>query len=547
MSIFRSHVLISIDANTLLAGAKEVEETLIRVLKERDLDKEIGVIETGPLGIIGKGVVMVVYPEGIYYGNVKPEDVTELVEEHFVKGRPLKRLMLENVSIPSFVKKEDIGLTKKQVRIVLKNSGVINPESIEEYIASDGFEALSKALTEMTPEDVIKEIKESGLRGRGGAGFPTGLKWEFTFKAPGDEKYIVCNADEGEPGTFKDRLILEGDPYRIVEAMTIAGYAIGAKKGYIYIRGEYKLSIERMLKAISTAREYGLLGDNVLGTDFSFDIEVRKGAGAYICGEETALIESLEGKRGVPRIKPPYPVSQGLRNKPTVVNNVETLANVPEIIKNGAQWFKKFGTEKCPGTKVYTILGDVVNAGLIEVEMGTPLRDIVFQYGGGIKEGKKFKCALVGGAAGAFLGEEMLDVKMDFENLKEYKAVLGSGAILVMNETACIVDMLKSILRFFKHESCGRCTPCRVGTKRLVEIIERFAVLEGSEEDINEMLNISMIMKETSFCPLGQSVYLPVTSAIRYFKDEFILHFKDKYCISGRCKAKEKSYVGGEV
>jgi len=503
-----------------------VEEALIRELKQRGLDKEIAVIETGPLGIIGKGVVMVVYPEGIYYGNVKLEDVPELVEEHFIKGRPLKRLMIEGVS----------GLTRRQVRIVLRNSGVINPESIEEYIANGGFEGLSKALSEMTPEDVIKEIKESGLRGRGGAGFPAGLKWEFTYKIPSDEKYVVCNADEGEPGTFKDRLILEGDPFRIVEAMTIAGYAVGAKKGYIYIRGEYKLSIERMQKAINTAREYGLLGENILGTNFSFDIEVRKGAGAYICGEETALIESLEGKRGIPRIKPPYPVSQGLRNKPTVVNNVETLANVPDIIRNGAKWFRQFGTEKCPGTKVYTILGDVVNAGLIEVEMGTPLRDIIFQYGGGIKNGGKFKCALVGGAAGAFLGEEMLDVKMDFENLKEYKAVLGSGAILVMSDGACIVDMLKSILRFFKHESCGRCTPCRVGTKRLVEIIERFASLEGTEEDLDEMVNISLVMKDTSFCPLGQSVYLPVSSAVKYFREEFVSHFKDKYCVSGRCK-----------
>jgi NADH:ubiquinone oxidoreductase subunit F (NADH-binding)/(2Fe-2S) ferredoxin len=538
MSIVRSHVLISIDANTLLAGAKAVEEALINELRRRGIDKEVGVIETGPLGIIGKGVVMVVYPEGVYYGNVKLEDIPELVEEHFIKGRPLKRLMIENIITPSVVVKEEVGLTKRQVRIVLKNSGVINPESIEEYIASDGFDGLTKAIFEMKPEDVIKVVKDSGLRGRGGAGFPTGLKWEFTYKIPSDEKYVICNADEGEPGTFKDRLILEGDPYRIVEAMTIAGYAVGAKKGYIYIRGEYKLSIDHMQKAIQTAKEYGLLGDNILGSNFSFDIEVRKGAGAYICGEETALIESLEGKRGVPRIKPPYPVSQGLRNKPTVVNNVETLANIPDIVRNGAEWFRQFGTEKCPGTKVYTILGDVINAGLIEVEMGTPLREIIFQYGGGIKDGKKFKCALVGGAAGAFLGEEMLDVKMDFENLKEYKAVLGSGAILVMNESACIVDMLKSILRFFEHESCGRCTPCRVGTKRLVEIINRFANLEGSEEDIDEMVNISLVMKDTSFCPLGQSVHLPVVSAIRYFKDEFINHFKEKYCVANRCGRK---------
>ncbi|MCX7845596.1 MAG: NADH-quinone oxidoreductase subunit NuoF [Dictyoglomaceae bacterium] len=538
MTIPRSHVLISVDANTIIAGVKEVESALIEELKRRNLEKEICVVETGTLGIIGKGVIMVVYPEGVFYGNVKVEDIPELVEEHFIKGRPLKRLII-TATPPPFVSREEVGLTKKQTRIVLKNSGVINPESIEEYIAVGGFSALAKALTEMTPEDVILEVKNSGLRGRGGAGFPTGLKWEFTRRAQGDEKYILCNADEGEPGTFKDRLILEGDPYRIVEGMALAGYAIGARLGYIYIRGEYKLSIERMQKAIDTARNYGLLGENILGTDFSFDIYIKKGAGAYICGEETALIESLEGKRGIPRIKPPYPVVKGLWEKPTSVNNVETLANVPDIILNGAQWFKQFGTEKCPGTKVYTILGNVVNAGLIEVEMGTTLREIIFQYGGGIQEGKKFKCALVGGAAGAFLGEEMLDVKMDFDNLKEYAAVLGSGAILVMNESACIVDMMKSVLHFFKHESCGRCTPCRVGTKKLVDIIEKISHLEGNEKDLEEMENISLVMRDTSFCPLGQSVYLPVGSALKYFKEEFIAHFKDKYCVAGRCKEKK--------
>ncbi len=538
MTIPRSHVLISVDANSIIAGVKSVESALIEELRKRNLDKEISVIETGTLGIIGKGVVMVVYPEGVFYGNVKVEDIPELVEEHFIKGRPLKRLIIE-ATPPTFISREEVGLTKKQTRIVLKNSGVINPESIEEYIAVGGFSALAKALTEMSPEDVILEVKNSGLRGRGGAGFPTGLKWEFTRKSKGDEKYILCNADEGEPGTFKDRLILEGDPYRIVEGMALAGYAIGAKVGYIYIRGEYKLSIERMQKAIETARNYGLLGENILGTNFSFDIYIRKGAGAYICGEETALIESLEGKRGIPRIKPPYPVAKGLWEKPTSVNNVETLANIPDIILNGSQWFRQFGTEKCPGTKVYTILGNIINAGLIEVEMGTTLREIIFQYGGGIQDGKKFKCALVGGAAGAFLGEEMLDVKMDFDNLREYAAVLGSGAILVMNESACIVDMMKSILHFFKHESCGRCTPCRVGTKKLVDIIEKFAHLEGSEEELEEMEKISLVMRDTSFCPLGQSVYLPVSSALKYFKDEFISHSKEKYCVAGRCKEKK--------
>ena len=378
----------------------------------------------------------------------------------------------------------------------------------------------------MKPEGVIEEIKNSGLTGRGGAAFSTGMKWDFARRAAGDMKYIICNADEGEPGTFKDRLILEGDPHKLIEGMMIAGYAVGASMGYVYIRGEYTLSIERLEKAISQAREYGILGDNIFESGFAFDLAVMKGAGAYVCGEETALIESLEGKRGHPRNKPPYPVTEGLWGKPTVVNNVETLSNVPEIMKNGAEWYRGYGTDKCPGTKVYTIIGNVATPGLIEAEMGTTLRDIIYEYAGGIKEGKKFKGALVGGAAGAFLGPEMLDVQMDFNNLREYAAVLGSGAILVMDENADVISMLQSVLHFFKHESCGHCVPCRLGTGQLVKIVDRIASGKGSQEDIDKMVRISEVMRDTSFCPLGQSLVLPISSSLKYFRDDIASRVK---------------------
>lgn len=522
MNIVRNHILISIDAGTIMSGARAVEEALVKELTKYGLNKEVSVLETGSLGITGKGVVLVVYPEGIYYANVTVKDVPELVEEHLLKGRPLKRLILTEAPKRTVITKEKTGLLKEQPRIVLRNCGIINPENIEEYIAEGGYEAIAKALHGMTPEDVVNEVKASGLMGRGGAGFPTGLKWEFAIKTPGDEKFVICNADEGEPGTFKDRLILEGDPHKLIEGMLIAGYAIKANMGFVYIRGEYGLSIERIEKAIADARSYGLLGKNILDSNFSFDIFVKKGAGAYVCGEETALIESLEGKRGHPRNKPPFPINAGLWGKPTLVNNVETLANVPEIIRNGAEWYRGYGTEKCPGTKVYTILGHVQTPGLIEAEMGTTLKEIIFEYGGGIKDGKAFKGALIGGAAGAFIGPEMLDVKMDFVNLREYAAALGSGAILVMNEDTDMVDMLKSVLHFFKHESCGHCVPCRLGTAKLVEIIDDIYASKGKKEDLDSLIEITQAMKSASFCPLGQSVSLPVSSALKYFKDEFV-------------------------
>lgn len=519
MNLVRNHVLISIDAGTIMAGARAVEKALIDEIAKKGLSDEISVLETGSIGTTGQGVVIVVYPEGVHYGNLTVNDVPELVEEHLLKGRLVKRLILSETPKQNVVTRQKTGLLKEQPRIVLRNSGVINPENIDEYIAREGYEAIGKAVA-LKPEGVIEEIKKSGLIGRGGAGFTTGMKWDFARKAPDGVKYIVCNADEGEPGTFKDRLILEGDPHKLIEAMIIAGYAVGANKGFVYIRGEYVLSIERLEKALSQAREYGLLGDNILESGFSFDMSIMKGAGAYVCGEETALIESLEGKRGHPRNKPPYPVTEGLWGKPTVVNNVETLANVPEIIRHGAEWFRGYGTDKCPGTKVYTIIGNVATPGLIEAEMGTTLRDIIYEYAGGIKEGKKFKCALIGGAAGAFLGPDMLDVRLDFVNLKEYAAVLGSGAILVMDENADVVDILQSVLHFFKHESCGHCVPCRLGTAQLVKIIDRVADSKGTREDIGKLLNISEVMRDTSFCPLGQSLYLPISSLLKYFKDE---------------------------
>jgi len=523
MSVYRTHILVPVDEGTVQAGAFEVKRKLEQEIREKGLEGEVKVVESGTVGIIGKGVILVVYPDRVYYTNLRPDDVAAIVDEHIIKGRMPRELKHHPLDTKVGMKSlHSTGLTREQKRVVLDKTWKIAPDNIRDVLAVGGYRALEKILGEkMSPEAVIDEIKKSGLRGRGGAGFPTGLKWEFTRKASGDEKYIICNADEGEPGTFKDRLILEGDPHKLIEAMTIAGYAIGAAKGYVYIRGEYGLSIERMQKAIDQAREYSLLGARVLETDFAFDLEIKKGAGAYVCGEETALIESLEGKRGNPRVKPPYPVTAGLWQKPTAVNNVETLANVPEIIVRGADWFRKLGTDTCSGTKVFTILGHVEFPGLIEVEMGTPLREIIFSYGGGVSGGKKFKAALLGGASGVFLPERLLDVRMDFESLKENKAVLGSGAVLVMNEDTPIVDMLLSILKFFAHESCGRCAPCRIGTRQLVNLAWKLHQGRGEVKDCETMLRLAEVMWSSSLCPLGQSVIAPVKSAIENFRAEF--------------------------
>jgi len=524
VSIYRAHIMLPVDEGTIQAGVFEIKRELQALLQKENLDREIKILEAGTIGVIGKGVQLVVYPDNVTYFNVTPESLKEIVAEHIVKGRVAKKLehsVAEKKLEPEGQK--SIGLTRAQQRIVLNKCWKIDPESIDDALASGGYRGIEKIFSRnITPDQVIQEITDSGLRGRGGAGFPTGLKWTFTRKAEGTEKFMICNADEGEPGTFKDRLIMEGDPHKLIEGMMIAGYAIGAGKGFIYIRGEYQLSIDRIQKAIEQARAYNLLGERILDTDFSFDLEIKKGAGAYVCGEETSLIDSLEGKRGYPRIKPPFPANRGLWQKPTCVNNVETLANVPEIIYEGAEWFRKFGTEKSTGTKVFTILGHVEFPGLIETEMGTPLREIIFSYGGGIKGGKRFKAALVGGAAGVFLSDKLLDVPMDFESLKENAAVLGSGAILVMNEDADMVDMLSSVLQFFAHESCGQCAPCRVGTSQLYGLISRIQSGEGREEDIDQMVTISEALFQTSLCPLGQSLIMPVKSAVENFRQDFL-------------------------
>lgn len=515
MKIFKSHILLGTDSISQMQKIRDIGNILKAEIKKNGLEEDVKVLESGTLGVFGFGITMLVYPEGIYYANLDEIKIKRIVEEHLLNGR-----IVEEYKIEPPKAKKDLTIKGKQERIVLNNVGLIDPRNIDDYIARDGYKALEKALFEMKPQDVIEEVKKSNLRGRGGAGFPTGLKWSFTAPIEG-EKFIVCNADEGEPGTFKDRLIMEGDPHKLIEAMILSGYAVGAQKGYIYIRGEYKLSIEIMQNAIKQAKQYGLLGDNILESGFNYDIEIKKGAGAYVCGEETALIESVEGKRGNPRIKPPFPGVKGLWEKPTVVNNVETLSNIPSIIVNGADWYKQFGTEKSTGTKVYTILGHVNYPGLVEVPMGTTLREIIFTYGGGIKADKKFKSALVGGAAGAFLGEDMLDVPMDFDNLGEYKAVLGSGAVLVMDEDVDILDILENLMEFFNHESCGQCSPCRIGNPTILKLIRKLKTkdnLKGNEWEAIE--EIAEAMKETSLCALGQSPILPISSALKYFGKE---------------------------
>ncbi len=514
MNFYRTYILLGIDKFSIESGVKKFEKALRTAIEKNNLQDEVEILETGSFGYFGKGICCVVYPDNITYANLKIDDIPEIVNEHLIKGRPVKRLILSEIENIKY----DFNYDK---RIVLKNSGIINPESIEDYLGVGGYEALEKALFKMKPEDVIEQVKKSKLRGRGGAGFPTGLKWSFTAPLKDYPKYLIINADEGEPGTFKDRLIMEGDPHHLLEGIIISAYAIGANKAYIYIRGEYALSIERLEKAIAQAKEYGLLGKNILGSGFDLNVEIKIGAGAYVCGEETALIESMEGNRGIPRAKPPYPGTKGLWGKPTVVNNVETIANIPNIIEIGGENFAKIGTEKSTGTKVFTILGDVNNPGLAEVEMGTTLRTIINKYGGGMKNGIEFKAALVGGAAGVLLSDELLNVQMDYENLKEKAAVLGSGAILVMGSEVDIAEMLESIIKFFHHESCGKCSPCRLGTHELKVLIEKINSGKGTKTDLFRMVEISEFMYKSSFCPLGQSLILPVKSAIENFITDF--------------------------
>jgi len=542
MKMFRAHVLVCAGTNCSLKANKAVQDRLIQEIDKRGLAGEIKIVETGCFGLCEQGPTVVVYPEGVLYCRVASDDVPELVEEHLLKGRRLERLLYkeepptDGKGLKTYQTIPEMDFFRGQTRIVLRNCGVIDPESIEEYIAQGGYQALGKALTTMKPAGVIEEIKTSGLRGRGGAGFPTGLKWEFAAKAQGDIKYVVCNADEGEPGTFKDRLLLEGDPHTILEGMALAAYAIGAAKGYIYIRGEYSLSIERLEQAIVQAKKMGLLGQGIFGSGFSFDVEIRVGAGAYVCGEETALFESLEGGRGEPRLKPPYPTDVGLFGRPTVINNVETLANVVPILANGAKWYRGFGTEKSPGTKVFTLTGDIVNEGLIEVEMGTTLRDIIFGIGGGIPGGHAFKMAQSGGTSGGCLPAALLDVPMDYDELAKVEAALGSGALLIMDDAHCIVDIARVFARFFEHESCGKCVPCREGTMRIHEIATLVTQGLATEQDLDNLAALARTMALACLCPLGQAAPVPIMTTLKYFRDEYDAHVKEKRCPTGTCR-----------
>ncbi|MGE5582763.1 MAG: NADH-quinone oxidoreductase subunit NuoF [Bacillota bacterium] len=538
MKLYRAHVLVCAGAGCISSGCKEVERTLLAELQNHRLDKEIRVVETGCIGSCDLGPVIVVYPEGVFYQKVKPEDVKLIVSEHLLKGRPVEKLLhRENGTNKTIVNYDDIPFFNQQKRIALRNVGIIDPEVIEEYIARDGYAALGKVLTEYKPENVVDIIKRSGLRGRGGAGFPTGLKWEFTLKAPGDQKYVVCNADEGDPGAFMDRSVLEGDPHSVIEAMAIAGYTIGSNQGYVYVRAEYPLAVERLGHAITKAREFGVLGKNIFGTGFDFDVEIRVGAGAFVCGEETALIASIEGKRGEPNPKPPFPASKGVWSKPTLINNVETYANIAPIILKGAEWFASIGTEKSKGTKVFAMAGKINNTGLVEVPMGTKLRDIIFDLGGGIPNGKKFKAAQTGGPSGGCLTADHLDLPMDYESLVGVGAMMGSGGLIVMDEDTCMVDVARYFLDFTQDESCGKCTPCRIGTKRMLEILTRITEGKGVPSDLETLETLAKHIKNTALCGLGQTAPNPVLSTLKYFRDEYEAHIYEKRCPAGVCKS----------
>ncbi len=537
MKAIRSMVLVSSDAKSMEKGAEQVYQNLQTELKAFDLADEVSVSMVGDIGRHDAVPMVIVYPEAIIYGPVKPDDVHMLVEEHLYKGRPVDCLVASAREMTGRIAwlSARRGTLPAEQRILLERAGIIDPESIDEYIIHEGYQALGKALTEKTPVDVIAEIDKSGLRGRGGAGFPTGLKWRFVSKAPGTPKYVICNADESEPGTFKDRLILEGDPHSIIEALAIAGYAVGASEAYIYVRGEYKLAQARLLKAIVQAKEMGFLGEHIFGTDFSYEVHVHSGAGAYICGEETALIESIEGKRGEPRSRPPYPTTNGLWGKPTLVNNVETLANIPPIIRNGAGWFRQFGTPSSPGTKVYTILGNVNNTGLIEVPMGITLREVIAIYAKGMKGDANFKLAQTGGSSGSIIPSSLQDTPMDFDSYTMAGVALGSGALLICDEDTCVVDLAKVLLNFFRTESCGKCNPCRIGNQRLYEILTNISEGTGKLTDLDDMLKLSENLVQLSNCGLGQTAGSPVRDILNYFRAEVEAHIRLKVCPEGIC------------
>ncbi|HQC55261.1 MAG TPA: NADH-quinone oxidoreductase subunit NuoF [Clostridia bacterium] len=535
--MYKSTVLVCGGTGCHSGGSDGIFQSFQKQLKEHGLEKDVLVVMTGCFGLCAAGPIVIVYPEGAFYSGMTVDDVKEVIEEHLIKGRVVKRLLHEDEKSKHLIKAlSDTEFYKKQTRVALRNCGVINPEDIDEYIAYDGYQALIKALTEMKPQEVIDVIKASGLRGRGGGGFPTGLKWQFTANAPGNDKVVCCNADEGDPGAFMDRSVLEGDPHVVIEAMTIAGYAIGAEKGYIYVRAEYPIAVRRLGIAIEQAKEYGLLGQNILNTGISFDLEIRLGAGAFVCGEETALMASIEGRRGEPRPRPPFPATKGLFGKPTLLNNVETYANIPQILLKGAEWFGSMGTDTSKGTKVFALGGKIVNTGLVEIPMGTPLRTIIEDIGGGIPNGKKFKAAQTGGPSGGCIPASHLDVPIDYDNLAKIGSIMGSGGLIVMDEDNCMVDIAKFFLQFTQDESCGKCVPCRIGTKRLLEYLEKITKGQATMQDLDDMEALCYYIKDNSLCGLGQTAPNPVLSTLQYFRDEYVEHIKNKRCPAGVCK-----------
>ncbi len=545
--MYRSHVLVCGGTGCTSANAPAIIEALEAQIAEKGLADEIKVVQTGCHGLCALGPIMIVYPEGCFYSEVKVEDVPEIVEEHLLKGRIVKRLLYDDTVHQDVVKSiESTDFYKKQKRVALRNCGVIDPENIDEYIAYDGYQALAKCLTEYTPEQVIQVIKDSGLRGRGGGGFPTGRKWELAAMNKADQKYVVCNADEGDPGAFMDRSVLEGDPHCIVEAMAICGYAVGATEGYIYVRAEYPIAVNRLEIAIQQAKEYGLLGKNIFDSGFDFDLHIRLGAGAFVCGEETALMTSIEGNRGEPRPRPPYPAVKGLFGKPTTENNVETFANVPQIILKGADWFASMGTERSKGTKVFALGGKIKNTGLVEIPMGTTLREIVEEIGGGIPNGKKFKAAQTGGPSGGCIPASLMDTEIDYDNLTAIGCMMGSGGLIVMDEDNCMVDIAKFFLEFTVDESCGKCSPCRIGTKRMMEILEKITSGKGTLEDIDKLEELAYYIKQNSLCGLGQTAPNPVLATLKFFRDEYIAHVVDKKCPAGVCKALLNYYIDAD-
>ncbi len=538
--MIRSQVLICGGTGCTSSGSKQIQSEFQKNIKAKGLEGEVKIVQTGCFGLCALGPVVIIYPEGTFYSQVKPEDVAEIVEEHLLKGRVVERLVYDETTAPvdetHGIALSDTDFYRTQHRVALRNCGVIDPENIDEYIAVDGYAALGKVLTEMTPEDVIDVIKRSGLRGRGGGGFPTGIKWSLCAPNKADQKYVVCNADEGDPGAFMDRSVLEGDPHCIIEAMAICGYAVGATKGFVYVRAEYPIAVARLQKAIDQAREYGLLGKNIFDSGFDFDLEIRLGAGAFVCGEETALMTSIEGNRGEPKPRPPFPAVKGLFGKPTVENNVETFANVAQIILNGPEWFASMGTERSKGTKVFALGGKIKHTGLVEVPMGTTLREIIYDIGGGIPNGKKFKAAQTGGPSGGCIPASLIDTQIDYDNLTAIGCMMGSGGLIVMDEDTCMVDIAKFFLEFTVDESCGKCTPCRVGTKRLLEMLNKITSGNGTMEDLDKLEELCKYIKANSACGLGQTAPNPVLATLKFFRHEYEAHVRDKKCPAGVCK-----------